>query len=374
MRPLPAALIVAALGAAALTGACGNGDEPERPGPRATREPSLGAPRDLRLGFGAAPADETREAWIAAFAAAARHAEIIRIARVPPWEEFLPGAEPSAETHALMRLERALVEQYGLTLLFAIDPTDGAVRRARAAGLPEALDGDDGGFLREEVRDALVAYAIYVAANYEPDYLALGVEINMLRARAPDQFAGFVEAYRRAWEAVKSVSPRTKVFPTFQLEDMDATLGGAHPPQWDALDAFAGMMDALAVSTFPFLTGIRSAEEVGAGYYARLRERFAGEILISGAGYASAPVEGRALAGTQRDQRRFVERLLAEAETSGLRAVVWAAPRDPATPGEGAAAVLNDTGLRDGDGEDKLAWEAWREWARRPLAADADAE
>ncbi len=324
----------------------------------------------MRLGFGVRPADQTRAAWIAAFAEVAPHAEIIRIARVPPWEEFLPGAEVSAETHALTQLDRALLDQYGLTLLFAIDPTDGAVQRARIAGLPDAVD-DGGGFLRADVRDALVAYAIYVATNYEPEYLAVGVEINMLRARAPEQFAGFLEAYERIYDAVKSVRPATKVFPTFQLEDMEGALGRAHPPQWEALDAFAGAMDALAVSTYPFLTGIRSAEELEAGYYARLRERFAGELLISEAGYASAPVEGRALAGTERDQRLFLERLLAEAEASGFRAVVWAAPRDPATPREGAAAVLNATGLRRGDGADKPAWAAWEEWARRPLARAA---
>lgn len=352
----------------ALAGACGGGDAPDRAGPEATRAPARGEPRSLRLGLGARPADQTRAAWIEAIAETVPHAEIVRIARVPPWEEFLPGAEVSAETHALTQLDRALLDQYGLTLLFAIDPTDGAVQRARIAGLPDAVD-DGGGFLRADVRDALVAYAIYVATNYEPEYLAVGVEINMLRARAPDQFAGFLRAYERIYDAVKSVRPATKVFPTFQLEDMEGALGRAHPPQWGVLDAFAGAMDALAVSTYPFLTGIRSAEELPQGYYARLRERFAGELLISEAGYASAPVEGRALTGTERDQRLFLERLLAEAEASGFGAVVWGAPRDPATPGEGAAAVLNATGLRRGDGAAKPAWAVWEEWARRPLAA-----
>ncbi len=338
-----------------------------------TRAVGQGEPRQLRLGFGTQPPEPTRAAWLDTFAQAGRYAEIVRIARVPPWEEFLPGAEISDETHALTLLERALVRQYGLTLLFAIDPTDGAVQRGRIAGLPDTIDPGEG-FLREDVQEALVAYAVYVATNYEPEYLAMGVEINMLRARAPDQFEGFLRAYARVYDAVKAVRPATKVFPTFQLEDLEGTLTRSHPLQWEAIEAFTGRMDALAISTYPYLTGIRSAGEIRADYYRQLRERFTGEILISAAGYASAPIEGHALVGTQRDQELFLERLLDDAEESGVSAVVWDAAFDPAQRRQGGAAVLNDVGLRLSDGVDKRAWAIWEAWALRPLRGAGDGE
>ena len=369
-RLLPAILIVAA----ALAFACGGEQEASAPpGPEVTRAAPQGAPRQLQLGLGAQARARARTAWLAAFAHAGRYAEIVRIARVPPWEEFLPGAEVTGETHALTLLERALVRQYGLTLLFAIDPTDGAVQRGRIADLPDTIDPGEG-FLRADVQEALVAYAVYVATNYEPEYLAIGVEINMLRARAPDQFEGFLSAYARAYDAVKAVRPATKVFPTFQLEDLEGALTRTHPPQWEALEAFAGRMDALAISTYPYLTGIRSAGDIRADHYRQLRERFTGEILISEAGYASAPVEGHALVGTQRDQELFLERLLNDAEENGFSAVVWGAPFDPAQRRQGGAAVLNDVGLRLSDGAHKQAWATWAAWALRPVLGAADGD
>ena len=356
--------------------ACGGGAESDAPapGPEVTRPAPEGEPRGLRLGLGAQPAEETRPAYVNAFANAGRYAELVSIARVPPWEEFLPGAEVSEETHALMRLERDLVRQYGLSLLFAIDPTDGAVQRTRIAGAPDGPHAEQG-FLREDVREALVAYAIYVVTNYEPEYLAVGVEINMLRARSPEQFAGFLDAYERVYDAVKEIRPATRVFPTFQLEDLLGRLTQAHEPQWEALEAFGTRLDALAVSTYPYLSStIRLVREIPADYYSQLRTRFAGEILISEAGYASAGIEGHSWIGSEREQEEFLRRLLADAEANAFSAVVWVAERDPARSRQGGAAVLNDVGLRYSDGAAKLAWAVWREWALRPLAEGAAAE
>ena len=368
-RLFPAALIVAAL----LAVACDRPGESkdQLPGPEVTRPEPQGPPRTLRLGLGAQPAEETREVYVDTFATAARHAELISIARVPPWEEFFPGAEVSEDTHALMRLERGLVRQYGLSLLFAIDPTDGAVQRGRIAGLPDAVHPQEG-FLRADVQEALVAYAIYIVTNYEPEYLAVGVEINMLRARSPGQFRGYIEAYNRVYDAVKSIRPATKVFPTFQLEDLLGRLTQEHPPQWEAIDAFGWRIDVLAISTYPYLSSaIRLVREIPADYYSQLRARFAGEILISEAGYASATIEGHSWVGSEREQEQFLRRLLEDAEANGFSAVAWVAERDPTQSRQGGAAVLNDVGLRLSDGADKLAWAVWEEWALRPLPAAA---
>lgn len=345
------------------------GETEEPPGPDVTRPESQGPVREVRLGLGVQPSEDTPSAHINTFATAAQHADLVSIARVPPWEDFFPGAEVSEETHALMRLERNLLRQYDLSLLFAIDPTDGAVQRTRVAGLPEGSDGE-GGFLRDDVQEALVAYAIYIATNYEPEYLAVGVEINMLRARAPGQFVGFLKAYAKVYDAVKSIRPETKVFPTFQLEDLLGRLTQEHPPQWEAIDAFGGRIDALAFSTYPYLSSsIRLVREIPEDYYTQLRERYIGEILISEAGYASATIEGHSWVGSEREQEEFLTLLLEHAEANGFSAVVWGAERDPVQSRQGGAAVLNDVGLRYSDGSDKLAWAVWQEWARRPLPA-----
>ncbi len=342
----------------------------ELPGPTVVRSDPQGEPRQVLLGFGALPPEQTQESYLRTFANAGQYAEVVRISRVPPWAEFLPGGNISVATQELTRLETALRRQYGLSLLFAIDPTDGSVQRSRIAELPPSIDPREG-FLNEDVQQALVAYAVYIATNYEPEYLAVGIEINMLRDRSPEQFEGFLDAYAQLYDIVKATSPTTKVFPTFQLEDLEGTLDRAHLPQWEVLDAFAGRMDVLAISTYPYLSGIRAAGDIRIDYYSQLRQRFAGEIVVAEAGYSSAPVAGQATVGTERDQEAFLARLLADAEANGFSLTVWVAAFDLVYARQGDAAILADVGLRASDGSNKLAWTIWEEWARRPTGIAA---
>jgi len=365
---------VLALAVGVLSAACGNDDGKKEgggadgPGPTVVRPDPEGEPRRVRLGFSSLPPELTSDAYIQAFATAAQYADTILIQRAPPWQDFLPGGQVSRETADTTRAETGLLKQYGhLELIYAIDPTDGVVQRSRLANLPAGVDPQQG-FLDEDLANAFIAYAAYIAKNYEPEYLALGVEINMTYERNPAQFAAFEALYARAYDIVKGNSPKTKVFPTFQLEDLEGEFGDVHPPRWELIERFAGRMDVLAISTYPYLGEVKSAADVRADYYEQLRERWSGEIIISETGYPSAPVEGRTTVGTEADQNAYLQRLLREAEALGFSHVVWFAALDPAFTRAGAAAVLKDIGLRRSDGSNKQAWTAWEEWARRPLA------
>ncbi|MEX0781681.1 MAG: hypothetical protein WD557_03455 [Dehalococcoidia bacterium] len=358
-----------------LLSACGGdagsespgGVEPDRLGPTVVRPEPTGDPRTVRLGFSTLPPERTTDAYISTMATAAQYADLVLIQRVPPWEEFMPGGSTSDQTRDLTELERELLDQYDdLELFFSIDPTDGVLQRSRIANLPATID-PQAGFNDERLRDAFIGYATYVAANYKPAYMALGVEINMLYHRSPAQFDAFVSLYAEAYDAVKEQSANTKVFPTFQLEDLEGSFGTIHPPQWEVLDFFSGRMDALAISTYPYLADVRSAADIRPDYYSQLRDRFEGEILIAETGYASAPVEGKVGIGTEEDQRAFLERIVGDAEDNGFSAVVWLAALDPAFVSQGASSVFSDIGLRKSDGSNKLAWGIWEAWVRRPL-------
>lgn len=375
----PARWIVAVLVVLSVmaVGACGAGgsddgangsDEQPGPGPTVVRPEPAGEPRHILLGFSSLPPELTSQAYIQAFATAAQYADLVLIQRTPPWSDFLPGGSISKETAETTRLETALLEQYRpLKLYYAIDPTDGAVQRSRLANLPPTVDVQ-AGFTDPDVRAAFVAYAAYIAKNYRPAYLALGLEVNMTYERAPEQFEAFVSLYEEAYAVVKGNSPATKVFPTWQLEDLEGTFGEVHPPRWELFDRFAGKMDVLAVSTYPYLGEARSVADIREDYYRQLRNRWSGEILIAETGYPSAPVEGREAVGTEAEQRAYLERLLREAEELRFSGVVWFAALDPAFATTGPAVAFRDIGLRKADGSNKSAWALWEEWARRPLA------
>ncbi len=351
-----------------VLGACkGNENDSEGPGPTVVRAEPKGEPRGFKLGFGALPPAQTSQAYINTFATAAQYGEIIHIRRTPPWTEFLPGASPSDETIDLTRTETALLDQYEpLELFFTIDPTDAAAKRARIANLPPEFDATDG-FLNPDLRQAFIAYATYVARNYKPEYLVLGAEVNMHRHRAPKQFEAFTTMYAEAYDSVKDVSPETQVFPTFQLEDLLGLLDDIHPPQWEALESFRGRMDALAITTYPYLAEIRTYTALPVNYYSQLNEHYIGDIFIAEAGYSSEPIDGRPIVGTELDQQQFLSWVLSNMDVREFDALVWFAALDPQFAAEGPNAVLKGAGLRHSDGSNKEAWAIWEEQARRPV-------
>jgi hypothetical protein len=319
------------------------------------------------MGFSAVPPAKTSDAYINAFATAARYGDIVLIQRTPPWQDFLPGATISQETKDLTTLETGLLNQYNnLKRFYAIDPTDATVERARMASPPPGVDAD-AGFSDPNVRSAFLEYVTYVAKAYAPDYLAIGVEINMLFERNPKQFDAFVSLYKEAYAQAKAASPKTKVFPTFQLQDLEGTFDQVHDPHWQVLDAFRGTMDVLAVSTYPYLGGVRAAGDVGKNSYNELTQHFAGEIMISETAYPSAPVEGQPVVGTPEDQRAYLDQLLTEADANRFSAVIWLTALDPAYGSAGAARAFKDAGLRTSNGANKPAWDTWEAWARRPF-------
>ncbi len=319
----------------------------------------------MALGFAAFPAEDTTESYIRAFATAAQYGDVILIQRAPPWEDFLPNRQISRQTLETTRLETALIEQYGLRVVYAIDPTDPAVERNRLANLPPGFDQSEG-FTNEDLRTAFVAYTRYVVRNYQPEYLAIGVEVNMMRDRARPQFDAFLSLYDEAYQNAKDAVPDIKVFPTFQLEDLEGTLSIVHPPNWAALESFAGRMDVLALSSYPYLADLRTARELREDYYTQLGEHFDGEVMIIDSAYPSAAVDGFRLVGTQEDQAEFLQRLLSDSEAAGYSMVIWRAALDPIYAQEGSLAAFRDVGLRRGDGGNKVAWGLWEQWARRP--------
>ena len=368
MLPLLALLLLAtACGSEEVTKNAQGTPVASGPGPIITRAEPTGEPRALRIGFSTLPPERTSDAYIGAFATAAQYADVILIQRTPPWEDFLPGGSVSKTTADTTRLETALLDQYkGLKRFYAIDPTDGVVQRSRLANLPPSVDPALG-FLDPGLRQAFIAYTAYVVKNYAPDYHAIGVEVNMTFERNPRQFEAFVSLYQEAYATAKAANAKTKVFPTFQLEDLEGNFGEVHPPHWSLINQFRGKMDALAISSYPFLSGIRTAADLRPDYYSQFRTYWDGEILISETGYPSAPVDGQVNVGTEEDQQAYLSRIMEESNKLGFSMVVWFAALDPAFATTGTASVFKDIGLRKSDGSNKLAWSAWEEWARRPI-------
>lgn len=325
------------------------------------------APRAFALGVSSLPTELTEEGYAAAFALPAGAGEVVLIQRTPPWEELLSGAFPTEETVQTTKLETELAEENGLDIFLAIDPTDPAVGRRQLAGLPAGLSG--AGFADESIRDAFSEYAVYVAVNYQPAYLALGVEMNAYERDKPEDFAEYLTLYAETYDAVKEFEPDTLIFPTFQLEELHGLLptDDPRPAQWGLIERFEPRLDLLAVSSYPALA-FPSPAEIPAGYFSSISSHTQRRIAIASMGYPSRAPEGEPIPRSEEEQASFLRLALDEAEALDMKLVIWFVGQDPAFTGDGPLSQLQAAGLLEQNGDTKSAWFVWAAEAQRPLA------
>jgi hypothetical protein len=349
-----------ALAGLVLTIACGGQDEAPTGAPLDVTAGAGGVDRAFVMGVSSQPAQTSEQAYRDAFEIAQQAGEVVLIQRTPPWTEFMPGGTISDRTEQLTLLEKDLAEEHNLRLFLAIDPTV-PNDRSRLANLPE----DEASFADSDVRAAFIAYAKYLALNYKPDYMALGVEVDMIyRGRGDGSFRNFLSLYFEAYDAVKSVSEDTLVFPTFQYEDMLGLLNTGSPtlPSWSLVNRFEPKIDALAVTSYPGLV-FNTVAEVPLDYYAALAGRIDRPVVFASVGWSSgqAPVAD----GVGSAQVTFLYRVLSALDDLDGRMLIWYLGRDPETVPPGFEPLAH-MGMHDAEGNAKTVWRVWRSALARP--------
>lgn len=355
------AIVASPILAALIFSACGGGSDGNK------NDATPGPERSFLMGFSTLPRELNADSYAETFALAADAGDMVLIQRTPPWEEFLPGGSVGSATADTTAAEIAAVDDHDLKLFFAIDPTDAMTGRDRIGGLPSSYEGR--GFDDAGIRSAFASYAEYVTINYEPSYLALGVEMNLYLQRNEDDLDNFESLYKETYDRVKAVRPETQVTLTFQYEDMQSLLPteDRHFPDWSLIERFEPMMDVMAISTYPSFAFSRVAD-MPKNYYSQLRGFTDRPIVIAEMGFSSAAAADGANNGSEPEQKAFVERIIDEAATLKMPLVVWFAAWDPAYAEGSTFSAFAHVGLLRTDGSEKPAWDAWQTTALRPFA------
>jgi hypothetical protein len=329
---------------------------------------SAGAPRSYLLGFSSLPAQTTLEGYTSALDLAANYGEVLLIQRPPAWDSFLPGAAVGEALERTTLAKRGAIADRSLQLLYAIDVFDPA-SRGRLAGLPPRLEGRT--LADPDLRRAFVQHARFVALNYRPAFLALGVEVNAAYESNPEGYAAFREAYAEAYAEVKAASPSTMVFPTFQYEQLLGLIPWEppHAPRWRLVEEYEGRMDMFAITTYPSFV-FQSARKVPAEYYTDARQHTQLPIAFASVGFASESARDGLNSSTPPEQRRFLQRLFSDADSLETPLVVWFAGRDPANADSAPLDLMGSIGLRTSDDQAKEAWPSWEQAVNRPYAGE----
>ncbi len=263
------------LAAALASVACGDGSGP---GP---------APRRFLMGFSAIPPTPDTTLLLQTLTLSSAHADAGLVQLEIPWATLLSGIPADSEVRTV-RLP--LVNYYRGTahkVVVALDVTDGLNRAAEA---PELVN--TGRSLTDTMVQRL--YFEYVAAVdsiLHPDYLSLAAETNLVRLIAPaplyDAVVGVANAAATRRRAAGSTTP---LLVSVQVETAWGGLQGG---------AFAGIardladfpfIDALGLSSYPYLANFAGPADLPLDYYARLVQGTSLPVLVLEGGWSSAPV------------------------------------------------------------------------------------
>ncbi|HEX5939401.1 MAG TPA: hypothetical protein VFZ12_03495 [Dehalococcoidia bacterium] len=344
------------LSLAALLVGCGDDDgatETDEADAQSTQVSFAGS-RGFAMGFGHVQSERSIAGYEEPFRLAGEHGELILLQRGPAWSSFLPGALPEDSLTETTRTDLRLAEQHQVEFYLAVDPTD-PTDRGRLFSPPSELAGLD--FRDQVVQDAYLGYVEYLAEQYEPRYLALAVEVNLMARQNRPNYDAFLGVYESAYAAVKRVSPSTGVFVTLQFEALNGLppSGETGMVGWQILDDFRSL-DLVGISTYPGFS-FGSIEEIPANYYDEVLNHTDLPIAIAEMGLNSQ--QQTPISSTEEDQREFLARLLADMDRLGFVFGIWYAPADPSYELPAPFNSLAFIGLLRSDGSEKPAWAEW---------------
>jgi hypothetical protein len=194
-----------------------------------------------------------------------------------------------------------------------------------------------------------------VLGEFELDYFAFGVEVNRLIPEiSQEAFLDFVNVYIQIYDLVKEVSPQTKVFTIYQMEYLKGAAylsGREFDPQWETLDHFAGKLDLLGLTVYPFLE-YTSVEDIPSDYYDEIPQRTDLPIAITEMAWLSEDV--LIVEGSEEEQVEYFLQLLEGTQDWNLEMMLYSFLYEPR-----GADLFESASLKTNQGEPKEIYYYW---------------
>ena len=333
--------------------------------------------RPFHLGFTRWPADLSLEGIRIAVDFAHQHGDIVSVMFIGgiPWPEALEGRPFSRNVED----DFAYRPPNGAKIFLSISPLN-RDRKGLAPywgekdNLPLPAPWDTRPLNSPEVKRAYLNFTERAIRAMHPDYLAIGIELNVLLSNDPAKWKQIKELYRETYRAVKAEHPTLPVFFTTEVVHYQKLAREARDK--DQAGEVADLMrfsDLFAMSIYPHMTF-----DIPRPIPAELLDfavQFRKPIALAESGMTSRDVELKSfhltLRGTEEDQRRFTEQLLRAAARDRYEFVVTFATTDferlcarlPA-PVNDIARIWAYTGMQTAEGKAKPALAVWDAWLK----------
>lgn len=339
------------------------------------------SPHKTALGFTPWPVDFNRAGLERTYRFINKHSNLIahHFDGGIPWDEALNGTQLPMHLRNDWAYRRANTPQ-PFKVFVAITPLnfgrDGLALAWTSKGDNKKLNR----FWRKknlndpQVKTAYLNYARQVIAHFQPDYLAIGIEANLIISNNPGVWNDYLDLHAHVYRALKREHPSLQIFSTIQYEHLRGIEDDAKPNLKFQRPAVAALMrhsDLLALSTYRY--GQVHPNPMTKSYFNEAKS-FGKRIAIAESGALSKGVKiyGVKLPASEAEQKAFVSGLLQHATNNRFAFVVnWVAvdfdpglKRLPRAVREIAKAWVY-TGLQSSDGKDKPALAVWDAYLAR---------
>jgi hypothetical protein len=217
------------------------------------------------------------------------------------------------------------------------------------------LNNVDEGYFNESGQ-AYLDVILTTVDLFQPEYLAIGVEVNNLYFRkSPEVFDEFVSFYKDSYDKVKQINQETKVFTIFQLEHMKgaAYLSGIeHPPQWDLIEKFDGKLDIVGFTVYPFLE-YTSVADIPSDYYTEITTYTNKPIAFTEMGW---PSNLSLINSSEQEQVHFLLNLLEQTKGMNIELFIQSFLHDAHFSD---IYIFDTVGLKMNNGDEKLIYDYW---------------
>jgi len=348
------------------------------PTPFPTPQDSIFDAGRTAYGFFPSPPEASTASILNHYRSLGQHADFVLFQHAIPWEDFATSVEGESQKRTDIRNQMTLARQNGLEAVYVVDPLN-ALNRREFFGLPADWEAS---FANPQVRTSFTNYTLWLVRQFRPRYLGLASEINTYLDAHPEDAANYVSLYHEVYAQVKAEAPDTRVFVTFQWEDLNNLVPfsaeGRQPynTNWEQVEAFEPNLDVWAISSYPF-AAFPSGADIPADYYVPLLTKTSKPLAVAEGGFTSRPVGP--FSGTPQDQ---VEYLHAIHEQIGERLTFWvylllndfnmesyaAAMRKQGLSEESinSLGMFASVGLQQADGTPKPAMELWDSFRTAP--------
>jgi hypothetical protein len=314
--------------------------------------------RPYLMGFSAIPPKMDTTLLLPTLTLAAQHSDAGLIQLSIPWDVLLIDTAAATEVR-LVRLP--LVNFYrgsGKKIVVALDVTNGLDRAAE----DPILVG-----LGRSITDTMIQrlYREYVSAVdsiLRPDYMSLAAETNLIRVAAPAPvYDAVVTMVNAAAGELATQGSTTRLMVSVQVETAWGKLQGTNLFIGIAQDrADFPFLDALGLSSYPYLGGFTQPEDIPTNYYDRLVEGQPLPVVVLEGGWPSQ--SAGAITSSPQLQVRYIRRhaeILDATNARGLFQITFTDLHPSIFPPGSALSLFANLGLVDTALQAKPALAEW---------------